>query len=146
MISDNYTHLSHVPRLTRIRESTQHPYARKAHAEHPITECSSAVGTSSVYVPLMSRLLLLLGKPSPSVRAHLCAHLHGLTVNGCVDTERGRRIQWVGRECGGRTRLKRLRDRCLGTVSIVGKCVTSRNVGARISWYGKTIGGGRAVE
>lgn len=146
MIPDNHTHLSKVARLTRIRESTQHPYARKAHAEHPITECTSAVRASSVYLPMLYYLLLLLGKANPHVRAHLRAHLHALAIHGCIDTERGCRIQCVGRECGGRTRLERLGDRCLGTISIVGECVPIRNIGARISWCGKTAGGGHAIE
>ena len=141
---DNHTHLAKVARLTRIRESTQHPHAWQAHAEHAITEGTGAVGTATVCLPLLGGLLL--GKSSAGVGAHLWAHLHALTIDGRVDTEGGGRIQRVGGEGGRRIGLERLGNRCLRAIPIVGKYVTVRSVGAGISWCSEAIGGSRAVE
>lgn len=140
---DNQTHLSIATRLARIRESTQHPNTWKAHAEHSITECTCTVRAIPICLSMLPSLLLLLllGEPSSCVGAHLSAHLHGLTIDGCIDAERGGRIQRIGRECGGRTRLEGLGDRCLRTISVVGECVTIRRVCTRIG-----SGGGGAIE
>lgn len=146
MTSDYHTHLSKVPRLARIRETAQHPNTRKTHAEHAVTESTGAVRASTICLPLMCCLLLLLGESSGSVGAHLCSHLHALSIDGCVDTERRGRIQCVGRECGRRVGLERLRDGCMGTISIIGECVTVRSVGGGIGRSGKTIGRGRTIE
>lgn len=144
MILDNHTHLSKAPRLTRIRESTQHSNAGKAHTEHPIPKCTRAVGTASVCMPLLPCLLLMC-KSSSGVRAHLTVHLHALTVDGCVDTERWRRIQCIGRKCGRRIGLKRLGNRCLRTIAVVREGVTIGSIRTGMDRC-KTSGGSRTTE